>query len=289
MIFGDARQRGAIMVKIAAWPTAAEAYRFLFRGLGELLLRSGGWVACLLVLVVLKMFPWPRAIAALLALATLLCIAATAASLFVGWCRVVLQGETTAYGVITLTFGQREFRGLGYLAAIALLPGVPMALLALLAGAEHWWAPAFILMVRGPLDLSGLLQLALSLLLLMAALVAGLLASARLLIALPAVALDEPGRHFALVWRHSRDSLWPLFYGWLACILPCVVPWALLSLFLRRTLGPSLAAPVIELLAYPSSLLALALSAGFFSYVYAQLVEAPIAPDPIAEQGVPSA
>jgi hypothetical protein len=277
------------MVKVAAWPTAAEAYRILFRNIGELLLRSGGWMACLLVLVVLKMFPWPRAISLLLVLATLLCIAAAAASLFIGWCRVVLQDDTTAYGFITLTFGEREFRGLGYLAAIALLPGVPMVLLALLSGAESWWAPAFTLTARGPLDLAGLVLLALSLVLLMTALVAGLVASARLLIALPAVALDEPGRQFPLVWQHSRDSLWPLFYGWLACILPCLVPWALLSLFLRRALGPSLAAPVIELLAYPLSVLALALSAGFFSYVYAQLVEAPIVSDPSADEARPSA
>jgi len=267
----------------------AEAYRLLFRHIGELLLRSGGWVACLLVLVVLKMFPWPRAIAVLLVFATLLCIAVAAASLFVGWCRVVLQDETTAYGVITLTFGQREFRGLGYLAAIALLPGIPTVLLALLTGAETWWAPAFTLMARGPPDLAGLLLLALSLVVLMTALVAGLVAGARLLIALPAVALDEPGHQFALVWQHSRDSIWPLFYGWLACILPCLVPWALLSPFLRRSLGPSLAAPVIELLAYPLGALAVALSAGFFAYVYAQLVEAPIVSDPTAEDALPSA
>jgi hypothetical protein len=276
------------MVKIAAWPTAVEAYRILVRGGGELLLRSGGWIACLLVLVVLKMFPWPRAISLLLVLATLLCIAAAAASLFIGWCRVVLLGESTAFGAVTLTFGQREFRGLGYLAVIALLAGVPMALLALLASAETWWAPAFTLMARGPLDLAGLLSLALGLVVLMTALAAGLVASARLLIALPAVALDEPGRQFALVWQHSHDSTWPLFYGWLACILPCVVPWGLLSVFLHRALGASLAAPVIELLAYPLSTLALALSASFFSYVYAQLVEAPIAQDPAADHALPS-
>jgi hypothetical protein len=291
--FGNRRNQGkaarAIMVKIAAWPTAAEAYRILCCNFGELLLRSGGWAASLLVLVVLKMFPWPRALSLLLVFATVLCIAVAAASLVIGWCRVVLQGESTPYGYITLTFGEREFRGLGYLAAIALLPGVPMLLLALLTGAESWWAPAFILMARGPLDLLGLLQLALSLVLLMTALMAGLVVSARLLIALPAVALDEPGRQFGLVWQHSRDSLWPLFYGWLACILPAAVPWALLSLFLRRSLGPSLAAPIIELLAYPLSMLALALSAGFFSYVYAQLVEAPIVSDTTAEDALPSA
>jgi hypothetical protein len=276
------------MVKIAAWPTAVEAYRILVRGRSELLLRSGGWIACLLVLVVLKMFPWPRAISLLLVLATLLCIAAAAASLFIGWCRVVLQGETTAFGAVTLTFGERELRGLGYLALIALLPGVPGALLALLAGAESWWVPVFTLMERGPLDLVGLLRLALTLIVLMTALAAGLVASARLLIALPAVALDEPGRQLGLVWQHSRDSTWPLFYGWLACILPCDAPWGLLSAFLHRALGASLAAPVIELLAYPLSMLALALSASFFSYVYAQLVEAPIAPEPAAEGALSS-
>jgi hypothetical protein len=123
----------------------------------------------------------------------------------------------------------------------------------------------------------------------MTALVAGLVAAARLLIALPAVALDEPGRQYALVWRHSQDSLWPLFYGWLACILPCVLPWALLSLFLHRALGASLAAPVMELLAYPLGSLALALSAGFFSYVYAQLVDAPMVPEAAAEDALRAA
>jgi hypothetical protein len=271
------------MVRIAARPTALEAYRILFRSIGELLHRSGGWMACLLVLVVLKMFPWPRAIAMLLALITLLCVAAAAASLVIGWCRLVLRDETADSAVITLSFGERELRGAGYLAVIALFPGVPLLLLAQLAGAESWWAPAFALIARAPLDLFGVLRLSLSLVLLTTALVAGLVAGARLLIALPAVALDEPGRQFALVWRHSHESLWPLFYGWLGCILPCFLPWALLSLVLGRALGASLAAPVIELLAYPLGCIALALSAGFFSYVYAQLVEAPVIPEAAAE------
>jgi hypothetical protein len=274
------------MVKIAAWPTAIESYRILYRAVGEFLYRSGGWMTCLLVLVLAKMLPWPTMISWLLVIATVLCAAAAAASLTIGWCRLILQDETTDSGVITLTFGRRELRGLSHLAPIALLSAVSLALLALLVGAESWWAPAFILMARGPLDLFGLLRLALSLVLSLTLLVSSLVASARLLIALPAVALDEPGRHFPLVWRHSRDILWPLFFGWLACLLPAVMPWAIIALYLYRALDASLAAPLVELLAYPSGFLALVLSAGFFSYVYAQLVDAPIAPEATAAEAL---
>ena len=275
------------MVRIAAWPTAAEAYRIFFRNIGEFLHLAGGWMTCLLVAVVVKMAPWSGMMSFLFVLATLLCVAAAAASFFVGWCRLILQDEFSS-GVITLTFGRRELRALGHLAVIALLAGVPLALLWLLVSAESWWTPLFSAVARGSFDLLGLLRLAFSLVALLAMLAASLVASARLLIALPAVALDEPGHLFGLVWQHSRNSVWPLLFGWLICILPAMVPWGALSFHLLRRLGAWVAAPAVEFLAYPFGFIALALSAGYFSYVYAQLAEAPPTPE-TAPQGAVAA
>ena len=54
------------MVAIPAWPTAAMAYQVFFRGLGQFIWLAGGWFTCLLGCVVVKMLPWPDAIASLL-------------------------------------------------------------------------------------------------------------------------------------------------------------------------------------------------------------------------------
>ena len=64
----------AIMVAIAAWPTAALAYQVFFRGLGQFIWLAGGWLTCLLGCVVVKMVPWPHTIESLLAFLTLLVI-----------------------------------------------------------------------------------------------------------------------------------------------------------------------------------------------------------------------
>src|SRR5216684_2609804 len=81
----------AIMVSIAAWPTAAMAYQVFYRGLGQFIWLAGGWLTCLLGCVVVKMVPWPQTISSLLVFATLLVVALGSAGFSVGWYRALLR------------------------------------------------------------------------------------------------------------------------------------------------------------------------------------------------------
>ncbi|HEX9490145.1 MAG TPA: hypothetical protein VF930_07660, partial [Stellaceae bacterium] len=69
-----------------------------------------------------------------------------------------------------------------------------------------------------------------------------------------------------------------LFYGWLACIMPVSLLWAVLSLFLNHALGV-LAGPIVELLAYLCYFVALGLTAGFFSCVFSQFADGALPDD----------
>jgi hypothetical protein len=91
------------------------------------------------------------------------------------------------------------------------------------------------------------------------------------MIMLPAVATDVPGPLLAPVWQHSRGNTAPILYGWLACMLPPLGVWAVLSFELTGALD-GLAQPIIELIGYVCWFIALALSGGFLCQVYAQLM-----------------
>src|SRR6202043_3603134 len=93
-IVAELSRREAIMVAIAAWPTAATAYRVFFRGFGQFIWLAGGWLTCLLGCVVVKMVPWPDAIASLLVVTTLAVIAFGSAGVSVGWYRALLVEES---------------------------------------------------------------------------------------------------------------------------------------------------------------------------------------------------
>ena len=259
------------MVKIAAWPTAVGAYRMLLRNFGQFLHLSAGWLTGLIGCVVLKMLPWPDAISALLVIVTLLCLAAGSAAFSIGWCRVILTDETS-YGAITFALSARDRRYLAYQCGIALIPATPFALLCWLFAADTWWASALSPLLGGPFHPLALLRVVALLTLLLPIAAASVAVVARLMIVLPAIAIDEPGHLLRQVWRHSAANGAPLFFGWLACVLPALVLWEALWLALDFALGP-LAAPIVELVGYPLYFVALALTGGFFSYVYAQLVE----------------
>jgi len=252
------------MVKIAPVHTAWAAYLACIRHHRALLQLSLGWVTLLAGLVFAGMVPWPEVIAWPLRLATLAAVPIAAAAFFVAGCRVVLLDEEPPL-LITLRFGARERRGAIHLLAIALLPGMPLLLLVLLLGTGAWWAPLA--------ALAGLLLLV----------APALAASARLAISLPAIAIDEPGELLPVVWRHSRGCGPHLLYGWLLCLLPWFLPSALLFLALDHGATAASAASMAELLACPLGFLALAASAAFFAYVFAQLAEGAPVEDGVAD------
>jgi len=260
------------MVAIAAMPTAAMAYQVFYRGIGQFIWLASGWLTCLLGCVVVKMVPWPERISSLLVFLTLLVIVVGSAGVSVGWYRALLV-EESSYGVIPLSVGVRELRYLLYQAAIALVVGAPVALLCLLLGWEPVWAAAFSFLKGGALNQRALLLVVGGVALLLPLIVLSFRIGARLILALAAIAIDDsPGRLLREAWRHTRGNARALFYGWLACIMPVSLLWAVLSLFLNHALGV-LAGPIVELLAYLCYFVALGLTAGFFSCVFSQFAD----------------
>jgi len=259
------------MVKIAAWHTAGAAYRIVAEHIGEFLHLSLGWLTCLLACVVIKMLPWPGFVSILLALLTAVCVTIASAAIAVGCYRVVLQNDIY-YGGIPFSFGARELRYTRYQTAIAMLLLAPFALLVLWLGETQWWRDAFdFLWGRGFRPLSLLFVIA-GLVAIVPLIIASGAAASRLLLALPAAAIDEPGRLLRDAWTHTAENAGPLFFGWLACILPPVLVWESIWFALDQTLGV-LAAPLVELAGYVCYFFALTLSAAFYAYVYAQLAE----------------
>lgn len=263
------------MVKIAAKPTAVMAYQVLFRDIGRFVWLGGGWMTCVLGCVVVKMLPWPDKFFSLLVLATVLVVAVGSAAISVSWYRAILLDETS-WGIIPMNFGARQLRYFGYQSVVALVLAGPVTLFCLVLGAQAWWTAAFSFLRHDPLHPMALLSLVGTLLALLLAILASFRIAARLMLALAAAAIDEPGRLLRESWQHTRNDAAALFYGWLACILPVAALWTALAIVLTRTLG-SLAGSIIELLAYLCYFIALGLTAGFFAYVFAQYAEGGIA------------
>jgi hypothetical protein len=263
-----------IMVAIAAMPTAAMAYRVFFRGVGQFVWLASGWLTVLLGCVVVKMVPWPQTISSLLVFATLAVIAVGSAAFSVGWYRALLVEEASAFGVIPFSIGGRELRYFLYQAAVALILGLPIALLCLLLAWEPVWRAAFSFLHGGGFNRHAFLIAVGGVALLLPLSVLGFRIGARLILALAVVAVDDsPGRLLREAWRHTRSNARALFYGWLACIMPVSLLWSASSVILDRVLGV-LASPIVELLAYLCYFVALGLTAGFFSCVFSQFADA---------------
>ena len=267
------------MVAIPAWPTAAMAYQVFFRGLGQFIWLAGGWFTCLLGCVVVKMLPWPDAIASLLVFVTLVLIAVGSAAFSVGWYRALLV-EEASFGFIPMSVGGRELRYFLYQAAIVSIIGAPVALFCLLLGWEPVLNAAFSFVHGGALNGRALLLVVGGVTLLLPLIVLSFRIDARLILALAAVAIDNsPGRLLREAWRHTKGNARALFYGWLACIVPVSLLWAIASLFLNHALGV-MAGPIVEVLAYLCYFVGLGLTAGFFSCVLSQFADGVAVPAP---------
>jgi hypothetical protein len=272
------------MVKIAAWHTAGAAYRIVAEHLGEFVHLALGWLTCLLACVVIKMLPWPGFVAILLDLLTAACIAIASAAISVGCYRAVLQNDVY-YGGIPFSFGARELRYARFQTAIAALLLAPFGLLVLWMGETQWWRDALAFLWGGGFRPLGLLFVIGGLVAIVPLIVASTAAAARLLLALPAAAIDEPGRLLRDAWIYTGENARPLFFGWLACILLPIALWESLWLALDRALG-ALAAPLVELAGYGCYFFVLTLTAAFYAYVYAQLAEGEVVLESEADAAV---
>jgi hypothetical protein len=257
------------MKRIVARSTAIDTYRVLFFHLGTFCRLAGGWMACLLGCILVRMVAWSEPMALLLLLITLACLAVFSAAFSVNWYRALLD-EEPASDVVPLTLGGRELRFLAYQSAIALVPGIPLLMLAMLLHADAWWAAALAVVHGGSLSLMPTLRLMAGFALSVPAIIAGTIILPRLMIVLPAVATDAPGPLLAPLWQQSSGNTKPILYGWLACVLPPLGLWAVLAFELTGALD-GLAQPIVELIAYVCWFIALALSGGFVCQVYAQL------------------
>lgn len=257
------------MAPIAAWSMAAEAYRLLLLHLGPFFRLAGGWMVCLLGCAVVRIAPWPETIGELLLLLTLACAAVGSAAFSVRWYRALLKDDEMPLHV-PLTVGRQELDFLGYQSALMLVPGLPLLMLFLVLHADGWWAAASSLLHGTALDLMPVLRLVGGLALSLPLAVIACTVLPRLMIVLPAIAIDEPGPLLAPLWQASRGNTAALLSGWLASVLPLVGLWAMLWFELSGALGP-LAAPIVEIIAYPFWFGALALSGGFLSCAYLQL------------------
>jgi hypothetical protein len=257
------------MMRIATRSIAIDTYRVLFFHLGPFCRLAGGWMACLLGCILVRMVPWPESIALVLLLITLACLAVFSAAFSVNWYRALLD-EEPAPDLVPLTLGGRELRFLAYQSAIALVPGIPLLMLVMLLHADAWWAAALTIVHGGSLSLMPTLRLIAGFAFSIPATIAATIILPRLLIVLPAVAIEVPGPLLAPLWQQSRGSTASILYGWLACVLPPLGLWAVLSFELTGALG-ALAQPIVELIGYVCWFIALALSGGFLCQVYAQL------------------
>jgi len=261
------------MVNVAPAQMAADAYGVCLRHYKAFLHLGLGWGVLLIGLVVAGMLPWPDMIGWPLTLASLAAVPIAGAGFFVSCCRVILLDEETP-AAITLGFGARERRCAAHLLGILALPAVPWLLFLMIARADSWWAPLATAIAGGPVDLAGCLKLLSTLALMLMLSVIAAAASARLAIALPAIALDEPGKLFLSVWQHSRGLGRPLFYAALLCALPVLLA-PTIFFCLDRGVTAEIAGSVAEVLACPLGLFAVAVAAAFYSYVFALLAEAP--------------
>jgi hypothetical protein len=259
------------MMRIAARSIAIDTYRVLFFHLGAFCRLAGGWMACLLGCILVRMVVWSQSMALLLLLITLACLAVFSAAFSVNWYRALLN-EEPASDVVPLTLGGRELRFLAYQSAIALVPGIPLLMLVMLLHADAWWAAALAVVHGGSVALIPTLRLIAGFAFSVPAAIAATIILPRLMIVLPAVATELPGPLLAPLWQHSRGNTAPILYGWLACVLPPLGLWAVLAFELTGALD-GLAQPLVELIAYVCWFIALALSGGFLCQVYAQLTD----------------
>lgn len=266
------------MRKIAFWQTMGDAYGFLFDNLQRFFNLAALWLLGLLVLgaAALGFFLISPALGAAIGLAALIFYVAAGVAFSVAWHRAILRGEPSI-SPAGLHFGRREWRFLGYGLLITLIIGVALAAA---AGVLSVFAVAM-MAAAGP---AGVIFFVLPVL----AAIAGWALCSRLMLALPAVAVDEETDLLSTAWARGRGNGVRLFFGPLLCALPLFIAEAVFRAIVHVAFGlqywasaphhklallaaAPLAQGLLTALTIIVYFLQLALTVGFLSFAYRQL------------------
>jgi hypothetical protein len=266
------------MRKIAFWRTVGDAYRFLLGNLARFLVLAGGWLIAIIFTVAaaaLLSFVSPVLAVVVVIVGAILFYFGGVLAFAVAWHRAILRGDPPR---MALHFGPRERRFLGYSAligliffAIAFAGGIVLGGLAVALKAA-FGKPGILVAALSPI----------------VAIVAWGFC-ARLSLALPAAAVDEPGGQLKTAWRRGQGNALRLFFGPIVCAIPIVILQIVLQLvlgppFWRAGMARTLMAHSMTALPLTMSLLYIilifaqvAVTVGFLSFSYRQLT-APAAP-----------
>ena len=292
--------------KIALWRTVIAAYRFTFEDPGRFFRVSVIWLCLTLIETEL---PWldiailaprlkavPATVIVALGILNMALIAATAAGYIafpVAWHRAILLDEA-ASGWRTLRFGRRELRFLGnsfLIGLIVTVPAIPLiwALMPVLAADDHTTFPWMgVLRVLSAVDLSSPSWREILVGMSAIGVLAALIATPRLSLALPAVAVEEPGEALDQAWRRGKKNTLRLAFGVLLCAAPFQAIGMALNVALAMELhvGEASGLTIVYAVAVVSRVVdffAIAVGVGFLSYSYRQLRGfSPTAPAPAA-------
>lgn len=272
-------------MKIVFWRTVADAYGFFFNNIERLVALSGIWLVAIFIAgFVVLLLSWLSiflAIALGFVSAIILYMGGFTA-FAVAWHRAILRNDESA---MSLGFGPREWRFLGYCVVIGLVVGGSIFLGELVFG-------AFAYAMVAALGTVGMVFFVLP----FAVMVIGWLLGSRLMLALPAVAVDEQGDMLTTAWRRGRGNGVRLFFGPLVCIIPFVIAQFILrgifGLFGISVVGrgfnlwaiPSFSSFIFSMLFVVLYFMQAAVTVGFLSYAYRQVAEnAPAAGGPVAQ------
>jgi len=281
------------MRKIEFWETLGDSYRFVFADVMRFVRLAGAWIAlCAAVAIALGLYahfaPMPGNRMTLVGVrsALLLPLAAIGLVRFVGltafavsWHRSILLADVPRG--FNFRFGRRELRyfsyGWGLMATVAMV----LAVLAFAAGT----------ILGLLLGISGLIESAphpaIRALTFAIPALAGMIIfiaiGLRIVLGLPAIAVDEPRGVLRRGWDRSRGNAWRLFFASLLCLLPMeMIGGAVNSVapMILRHPGPGWTAARIAALAIGTILFYFLLFLGdavwvaFLSNAYRQLVAA---------------
>lgn len=264
------------MHKIGFWRTIGATYGFLFGNLRRFALLSGGWLAgfALTELVWLAAAPVFLVLAAVIGFLGIIVFEFFGVTAFaVAWHRAILLDEPPR---LMLRFRGREWRFFGYSFLISLIVGgIGLAIVLILGGATF----GLVKMIGGIGAVFGIVPFV--------AWFVVLCFGARLMLALPAVAIDEPQRLIKLSWQRGRGNGARIFWGILVSLVPFIILSAAIQLLFLRpppaaamlmrtwplepTLGWAILTWVFALLYFLQS----AIAVGFLSFSYRQIAAAP--------------
>lgn len=254
------------MRKIAFWRTVGDAFRFLFGNPTRFFILSGGWLVAIVVtfVVTLLLFSVSTVLAYfVLIIGAVLFYFGGVLAFAVAWHRAILCGEAPR---MSLRYGPREWRFMGYSLLIGLV-----FLGTAIAGGIVFGGLAVGLAASG--RAGGIVAILSPIVAIVAWGVC-----ARLSLALPAAAVDEPGGQLKTAWRRGKGNAIRLFFGPIVCAIPVIIVQTVLQFLMGPPFWQAGMAHSMTALPLTVSLLDVilyyvqaAVTVGFLSFSYRQL------------------